>query len=122
MADAGEANERLLTQLTFPDANHLPAGAAEGAVDAEVARAVAGEFFVPEGAIGLGLGRMTRTSVPEAAVDEEGEAGGAEDEVGADGKYFGVALPRWFEVGAAQQHGPTANLDVSSPAGDLVGA
>jgi len=109
MADAGEANERLLTQLTFPDANHLPAGAAEGAVDAEVARAVAGEFFVPKGAIGLGLGRMTRTSVPEAAVHEKCEARGAEDEVRSHSEASAFCILN-------------SDFPMPSPPGDLVGA
>ena len=77
-----EAGFAFAGQLMFPDAEDAPAEGAEGAGDEAVAGAVAGNFFAPELGILLGLGGVERAAVPEAAVDEDGEAVGPEDEVG----------------------------------------
>jgi len=53
----------------------------------------------PEGGVGFGLSGVERTTVPETAVDEEGEFARAENEVGLAEKR-----------------------PVSSPSGDAVGA
>ena len=66
----------------FPDAEDAPAFFAEGVGYAPVAFSVGGELLFPEGAVAGGLVAVAGTVVPEAAIDEEGDAVGAEDEVG----------------------------------------
>ena len=74
-AEAGEeAGFVLGLQLVFPNPQHAPAEGAERAGDEAVAGSVAGNFFAPELGILLGLGGVERAAVPEAAVDEDGEA------------------------------------------------
>ena len=65
-----------------PKAGDGPAAGAECAGDEAVAGAVGGELFPPEGGVGFGLSRVERTTVPETAVDEDGEFAGGENEVG----------------------------------------
>lgn len=47
-----------------PDAEHAPAGAAEGAVDEKVAGLVAGNLGLPELRMGLGLRGVDRAGSP----------------------------------------------------------
>jgi hypothetical protein len=68
-------------EVVFPDAKDAPAGAAQGAVDEFIASLVGGKFAPPEGAIVFGFGPVFGAIMPETAVHEEGQAGGAEHEV-----------------------------------------
>jgi hypothetical protein len=60
-------------QLMFPNPQHAPAEGAERAGDEAVAGAVELDRVAPEGGVGFGLRGVLRASVPEAAIDEEGE-------------------------------------------------
>jgi len=66
----------------LPDPDHLPTVLAENAVGLSVALPVASELLLPPLCIGLRPGAVLRTGVPEAAVDVDGNASGAEDDVG----------------------------------------
>ena len=98
-------------EFVWPDAEDAPAHGAEGAGDEAVAGTVAGNFCAPEGGVGFGRRGVERAAGSEAAVDEDGEAVRAEDDVrfhaeGASGPWRGGAAER----GAA------------APAGDAVAA
>lgn len=69
-------------QFMLPQTQHAPAAGAELAGDEEVAGLVAGDLGPPEFRVLLGLGGVDRAAVPEAAVDEDGEFAGGENEVG----------------------------------------
>ena len=69
------------------------------AVDFVVALAVAGDFGVPEGAVGFRAAVVFRATVPVAAVDEKCEALRRENEIGLAGE-FAVAPPAGDAVGA----------------------
>jgi len=59
---------------------------AEEAVGFAVALLVAGELALPPVGVGLRAGAVLGAGMPEAAVDVDGDAGGAEDDVGAGAK------------------------------------
>ena len=65
----------------FLDAQDAPAALAQGAADQAVASVVAAELFAPEGAVALRQPAMERAAMPETAVHEDGDFGGAENEI-----------------------------------------
>lgn len=69
---ADEAGFVFARELVLPHAEDAPAERAEGAGDEEVAGAVSGDLFWPEGGVGFGRGGVERAAVPEAAIDEGG--------------------------------------------------
>ena len=77
-----EAGFAFTGQLMFPDAEDAPAEAAQGAGDEAVAGAVGGDLFPPEGGVCFRRRGVEGAAGSEAAVDEDGEAVRAEDEVG----------------------------------------
>ena len=79
-------------ELVAPDAEDGPAAGAEGAGDEAVAGAVGGDLFAPEGGVGFGPGGVNRAAVPEAAVDEDGEA-----------MRFGIGRSKKWEAQAPPQ-------------------
>ena len=82
-AEAGEeAGGVGAGEFVWPDAEDAPAHGAEGAGAEAVAGTVAGNFCAPEGGVGFGRRGVERAAGPETAVDEDGEAVRAEDEVG----------------------------------------
>jgi hypothetical protein len=83
-----------------PNADNPPASAAKQPGYATVAGAVAGDFALPILAVSLGHAAVPAAAVPEAAVHEDGEAGAAEDEVGAAGERL-VTTPA-SDAGGAQ--------------------
>lgn len=68
----------------FPNTNYDPAAFPQGAVYAAIPRPVARDLFAPELRVGFWLGGVFRATVPETAVDEDGDVEQGEDEVGAD--------------------------------------
>ena len=88
-AEAGEqAGGVVAGEFVLPDPEDAPAHGAEGAGDAAVAGAVGGDLLAPKSGVLLGLRGMERAAMPEAAVDEDGEAVRAEDEVGHPAEGF----------------------------------
>ena len=77
-------------QLMLPDAEDAPAEGAEGAGDESVAGAVGGNLLLPEGGVRFRRRGVERAAVPEAAVDEDGEAVSPEDKVGFHAEAFFV--------------------------------
>ena len=67
----------------FPHSYHEPTGLAQAPIGVAIASDVAQQFAAPPGGVGLGPGRMKWADVPEAAVEEHGDAGTAEQQVGA---------------------------------------
>ena len=81
-----------LGDLVFPDADDSPAQSLEFGVDPLVAGHVAVDFLVPVGAVGCGSSAVLGAAVPEAAVDEDGDARLDEDDVGFAGELFAEAV------------------------------
>ena len=89
-----------LAGLAFPDDGRVPAHFAEGGRVAFVAGGIGGEFGLPEVVVsgGSGCEGAVVVAVPEAAVDEDGEAAWAEADVGFPGEVAAVEA-------VAQAHG-----------------
>jgi len=68
----------------LPHTENNPSVFRQGAVYAAVAGLVAGNLLTPELRVGFGLSRVFRTTVPEAAVNENGDAKLAKNKIGAD--------------------------------------
>lgn len=86
-AEAGEeAGEVFAGEFVLPDAKDAPAGFAERAVDEAISGLIAGDFGEPEFRVLLGLCAVDRAAVPEAAVDEDGEAKFGKNEIGFTGE------------------------------------
>ena len=98
-------------QLMLPDAEDTPAEGAEGAGDEAVAGAVGGDLLPPEGGVRLRRRGVQRAAVPEATVDEDGEAVCPEDKVGFHAE--GLQL---------QPFAFPPERGSSAPAGEAVGA
>lgn len=90
-------------EFMAPDAQHTPAGAAEGAVDETVAGLVAGNLLPPEFRVGLGLRGVDRATVPETTVDEDGEFEFGENEIGF-AEDRGFATPAGDAVQPENRH------------------
>jgi len=109
-------------KFVFPEAEDVPAGAAKNPVDATVTGAVGGEFTSPERGVALGLGAVAGAAVPETAVHKNGDAPGAEKEVGPDAKTGGGAeellSPPTGEVEAAEEAGEDEFGVAVAPAAD----
>ena len=69
--------------LVLPRPNHRPARCAKGVVDAFVASPIASQLRVPVAAIRPRSSAVLGTAMPEAAVDEHGEAGAGKHDVWA---------------------------------------
>jgi hypothetical protein len=65
-----------------PKAQNPPASTGKQAVHETVANHVAGDFLSPIWAVSQGHAAMPWTTVPEAAINEDGQALTAENEVG----------------------------------------
>lgn len=78
--------------LAFPDDGRVPACLAEGDRVAFVAGGIGGEFGLPEVVVSGGGGSegAVAVAVPEAAVDEDGEAAWSEADVGLSGEVAAV--------------------------------
>ena len=105
-------------EFVWPDAADAPAHGAQGAGDEAVAGSVAGNFFAPELGILLGRRGVEGAAVPEAAVDEDGEAVRAENEVGfhAEGlqlQTFTFPLERSASAPAGAGMGDCAYFEIS---------
>src|SRR5829696_3259520 len=70
--------------LVLPGAEHLPAVTCERAVDSTVSGDVASELRLPVRGVRTWRVAVVRAAVPEAAVDEDGEARAREDHVGSN--------------------------------------
>lgn len=68
----------------LPDANYGPTRGPQCSVVGSVSRDVAGELRQPELGVGLRMSRVDRATVPEAAINEDGDAGRSEHEVRPD--------------------------------------
>jgi hypothetical protein len=81
-----------LSGLAFPDDGWVPARLAEGGHVAFVAGGIGGEFGLPEVVVsgGCGCEGAVVVAVPEAAVDENGEAAWTEGDVGFPGEVAAV--------------------------------
>ena len=91
--DAGDgAGFVFAGEGVFPDAEDAPVFGFEEAVHFAVALAVAGDFGVPEFAVGFWAAVMNRASVPVTSVNKESDALGGKHEVGFAGE-FAVAPP-----------------------------
>lgn len=71
----------LLRQIVFPDPHDPPAFCPEGPRDEPVAGSIARKFLHPERCVVLRLCGMPGATVPETAVDEDGEAQFRENEI-----------------------------------------
>ncbi len=67
----------------LPDADHPPPRVPQLPIRVGVAPAVRLDLLAPEARVGLGPSAVLRTAVPETAIDEHGEPGGSEHDVGA---------------------------------------
>lgn len=83
----------------FPDAEDAPALLAEGAADEAVALAVAADFLAPESPVALRHPAVLGATMPETAVHEDGQPGGAEEEIGFAEEGL-AAAPAGEAVGA----------------------
>lgn len=74
-----------IARLAFPNHKDIPARRFQGGLGSLVPSHIAVEFRVPELGPGLGCPGMlaTRVSVPEAAMDEDGDAIASENDVGS---------------------------------------
>src|SRR5829696_904503 len=70
--------------LVLPGAEHLPSVTCERAVDSTVSGDVASELRLPVRGVRPWRVAVVRAAVPEAAVDEDGEARAREDHVGSN--------------------------------------
>jgi len=82
-----------------PNSKNAPAFGAEEAVCTAVTGGVEGDLALPVIAIALWHAAVPAAAVPEAAIDEDGEAGALEDEIRAAGEGL-VATPARDAVGA----------------------
>lgn len=104
MGDLGEVG----FEVAFPDGEGVDVLGFEGLEVVLVAFAVAADFFSPEGAVGFGegVGGTAFATVPEASVDEDGEAGARDIEVGFAGEagvVFAVAAESGGPEGFAEE-------------------
>ena len=83
-----------------PDAENPPALTAKQPGDAMIAGAVAGDFVPPVFAVSPGHAAMPWAAVPEAAVNEDGQALTSENEVGTAGER--LVPPPAGDAGGAQ--------------------
>jgi hypothetical protein len=70
----------------FPDADDGPATDSQTGVGVPVARDVAPQFLAPPLGVGPRAGTVLGASVPEAAVDEDGDTRPTEDDVRSTAK------------------------------------
>jgi len=75
-----------------PDAEHAPASSAEKLGRTTIAGSIAGDLLQPVFPVVLRHAAVPPTTVPKAAVDEDGKALAAEDEIGPAGQWS-VAEP-----------------------------
>jgi hypothetical protein len=80
-----DAGGRDVWRLVLPDSHHHPAVALESGGLLAVADLVDLDLGSPVRGVGPRAGPVLPTTVPEAAVDEYGDAGASEDDVGAYG-------------------------------------
>jgi hypothetical protein len=66
----------------FPEAEHRPSGVFKQLVSLPIPLHVPAELLGPEATVGARGGVVLRTTVPEAAVEEDGDPGASENEVG----------------------------------------
>lgn len=79
----------LFEIVMFPDADDFPAGVVEALVGVGVAAFVGFDFGSPEVGGGAGGGSVVLgAAVPEASVEEDGDFGSGEDEVGGAADIF----------------------------------
>ena len=105
-AEAGEEEAPVLAdQLVLQNSNHLPAEFAQRAIHFAVTRLAAGKLHAPELRVLPRLRDAERAAVPKAAVDEDGEATGAENEVGLT-EQLPVAAPAGEAVDAHDRDQP----------------
>ena len=88
------------SEVVLPQPDDGPACGAEGAFDGGVALAVAAKFGEPVCAVAARLAAMLRATMPEAAVNEDGEALAPKDEIGMAG--HGLVPTPTGDVGGAQ--------------------
>lgn len=80
--DSAEAAFKVL-EVVLPEPNDSPALRTQLSFHAPVSARISLKLQRPKTSIGCRLPSVLGTSVPEAAVHEDGEAGAWEDEVGA---------------------------------------
>lgn len=66
-----------------PKPKHVPAGISQRLVDRSIALSVGCQLRLPILPVGAGHGPMVGTAMPEAAVDEDGDARLREDDIGS---------------------------------------
>ena len=103
-------------EFVWPDAADAPAHGAQGAGDEAVAGAVGGNCFPPEGGVRFRRRGVEGAAGSEAAVDEDGEAVRAEDEVGfhaegASGPWRDGAAERGAAAPAGRRNDAAEHVD-----------
>jgi hypothetical protein len=76
----------------LPNAHDIPSGTPEFAGNRAVAGAIANDLCIPVSAIGSGAAVTARAAVPEAPIDEDGQAAPPENEIGLPGQ-LGMSSP-----------------------------
>lgn len=101
--DLGDLGGEVGEDLAFPEGEGLESEIVEVLEVFGVAVLVALDFFFPEGGVGFGeaVGGAVLVSVPEASVDEDGEAGPGDVEVGCSGEAA-VVFPVAAESGLVE--------------------
>ena len=107
-------------QLVFPNTEDTPPCPAQGLVHKPVTGLVAGKFLLPKRTVAGGLRAMLGTIMPEAAIHKNREPRLPENKIRPNTKTGRAVLPRRRDIWAAQQRGPTSNLNVPPPAGNFV--
>src|SRR4051794_17086537 len=69
--------------LVLPNADHIPSEPSEGCIRLGVAAPIRGDLVTPPSSVCFRLNAVVRTPVPEAAIDEDRNLGGGENDVGA---------------------------------------
>jgi len=87
-------------QVVLPQPDDGPACGAEGAFDIVVALSVAAEFGEPVCAVAARLAAVLRATMPEAAVNEDGEALAPKDEIGM--AWHGLVSAPAGDAGSAE--------------------
>lgn len=69
--------------LVRPKAKHVPVGISQRLIDCSIALPVGCQLCLPILPVGAGQRAMVGTAMPEAAVDEDGDARLREDDIGS---------------------------------------
>jgi hypothetical protein len=80
--DVYDAFGRFVGTLMRPDANDTPTRGTQASIGIRVSGAVGLDFVTPKLRVALWPGGVLRATVPEAAIDEDGDSGAGKNDIG----------------------------------------